>query len=654
MMAEGGVGRTAAAVARRAATVRSDLFFAAQDALLVVISLGCVLLVSYGGQIPSDSFGDYAKFACLAVAVYLVAHARAGLYGEIWQFASVLEARRLLLADAAALGLLLLLNLTGMRLLPPSVLVVACLFTTMLVGTVRFGSRLFSSRRREENLQGLRVVILGGGETGAALVREMLGNRRSGMIPVAILDDNPRKHGRSILGVHVVGPLDALKQVSAGLNAHQVVLAIPSAGRDLLRQVAATAHQVDVVLRVVPKSYDPVVGPLRLRDMRDLTIEDLLGRQEVSTDLAAVSRLLHGRRVLVTGAGGSIGSEIARQVASFAPAELVLLDHDETHLHDAYEGMATTPGLLNAAETTLVLADIRNDGHLSRLFALHRPDVVFHAAAHKHVPLLESHATEAALTNVMGTANVVAAAQAVAVQSFVLISTDKAVCPASVMGASKHLAEQLVLTAGKTEPGRYCAVRFGNVLGSRGSVIPTFERQIDVGGPVTVTDARMTRYFMSTREAVQLVLQAASMAHGGEVFMLEMGQPIEILELAKRMIRVSGYQVGQDIELRIIGTRPGEKLTEQLRNPDELPQGTSHPSVVRLVPSVLPRSSLDSAVAALHELCIEYDEPGVATLMMDLAHGRYGEVAPRAAPALIDLRFDELTRSVSVPTTEQM
>jgi FlaA1/EpsC-like NDP-sugar epimerase len=633
-------------LARRAANVRSDIYFGLQEAVIVAISFVCVLLVRFGGQIPQQVFSDYVRFVPLAVAAYLVTHSVAGLYGEIWRFASVMEARRLIIADTAALAILVLTQVAGPRLVPASVLLAGCLFTTMLVGTVRFSSRLFSSRRGDDTSHGLRVVILGGGETGAALIREMLGNRRSGMIPVAILDDDARKHGRTILGVPVVGSLLMLPKVCAGLDAHQVVLAIPTVRRDVVREAAAAAHSVDVVLRIIPESYDPILGPLRLRDMRELSIEDFLGRKEVATDLAAVSRLLSGRRVLVTGAGGSIGSEIVRQVAAFRPAHLVLLDHDETHLHDAYEVLATTPGLLTGTATTLVLADVRNSEQLSRLFRLHRPEVVFHAAAHKHVPLLESHATEAVQTNVLGTANIVAAATAAGVDCLVFISTDKAVRPSSVMGASKNVAEQLVLATNASARGRYCAVRFGNVLGSRGSVIPTFERQIDAGGPVTVTDARMTRYFMSTREAVQLVLQAASMAEGGEVFMLEMGEPIEILELAKRMIRVSGHQVGKDIELRVIGSRPGEKLKEQLRHPEEVPQPTDHPAVVRLIPRLRSDSDLQQALADLRVICASYDDLAAGQLLMSLADYRDVQSPPDdVPPPFVDLSQAQLAGS---------
>jgi FlaA1/EpsC-like NDP-sugar epimerase len=336
-------------------------------------------------------------------------------------------------------------------------------------------------------------------------------------------------------------------------------------------------------------------------------IEDLLGRKQVTTDLDSVRQLLFGRRVLITGAGGSIGSEIARQVAACGPRLLLMLDHDETHLHDAAAQIS--------GPATQLLADVRDKQRIYDLFAHWRPEVVFHAAAHKHVPLLESHPCEAVLTNVIGTRNVASAAARVRVDRFVFISTDKAVHPSSVMGASKWMGEQIVLS-NAMKGARFCAVRFGNVLGSRGSVIPTFVRQISSGGPVTVTDERMTRYFMSTPEAVQLVLQASTFAQGGEVFMLEMGEPANILDLAKRMILLSGRTVGRDIDIEIVGTRPGEKLTEELRAPDEEAFNTPHPSIVRLHPRVAEYAELQACIDDLSILVTNRQENGVVYFLL--------------------------------------
>jgi FlaA1/EpsC-like NDP-sugar epimerase len=335
-------------------------------------------------------------------------------------------------------------------------------------------------------------------------------------------------------------------------------------------------------------------------------IEDLLGRTQIATDLEAVRRSIAGRRVLITGAGGSIGTEIARQVAGFEPALLVLLDHDETHLYDTAASVA--------GPVEQVLLDIGDRKAVFEAMNRYRPEVVFHAAAHKHVPLLESHPLAAVSTNVFGTLNVVEAAAATGTERFVFISTDKAVRPRSVMGASKWAAEQVVL-ARAPEGAPYCAVRFGNVLGSRGSVIPTFARQIAKGGPVTVTDPRMTRFFMSVEEAVQLVLQASVLSTGGEVFMLEMGKPVSILELAERMIRLSGYAVGTDIAIDITGARPGEKIDEDLTASGEELLSTTHTAVYRLLPATLAPEDLDMALLEFDE-CVTTRDSEMARLSL--------------------------------------
>jgi O-antigen biosynthesis protein WbqV len=332
--------------------------------------------------------------------------------------------------------------------------------------------------------------------------------------------------------------------------------------------------------------------------MRDLRIEDLLGRQQVETDLGAVRSLLEGQRVLITGAGGSIGSEIVRQVAEFEPSSLILLDHDETHLHDVETGL----GLICPLE--IALADVRDRGRVREVFLERQPQIVFHAAALKHVPVLESHPREAVYTNVIGTANVMDAAAAVKTQRCVLISSDKAIHPVSVMGASKRFAEDIVRSAlhGGMRP---CVVRFGNVLGSRGSVIPTFLRQIEAGGPVTVTDPSMTRYFMSVQEAVQLVLQAAALSAGGEVFTLDMGEQVNILDLARKVIRLAGRVPGRDVPIEITGIRPGEKLAEELHEPDVASAPTDHPGIQVARPRPPDPAALRRRLAELERLVVD-------------------------------------------------
>jgi FlaA1/EpsC-like NDP-sugar epimerase len=401
------------------------------------------------------------------------------------------------------------------------------------------------------------------------------------------------------MGVPVVGSIDDIPAAVEKLQIQQVLLAIPDPSTALVERCVRLTEEAKSVLKIVP-DLQQLVGSVSspsvsVRAARETRIEDLLGRHEVVTDLAAVRSALEGRRVLVTGAGGSIGSEICRQVSGFNPDVLIMLDHDETHLHDV--------GQLADCKSEQVLADIAHRDAVFEVFSRWQPEVVFHAAAHKHVPILETHVVEAVRTNVLGTKNVLDAAAEFHAERFVFISTDKAVTPASVMGATKRVGEQLLL-AYAPEGKQYCAVRFGNVLGSRGSVIPTFSRQIAAGGPVTVTDPHMTRFFMSVEEAVQLVLQSAVLADRGDVYMLEMGEPVSILDMAKRMIRLSGLHPGTDIPIRIIGPRVGERLHEQLHSPSERLVATEHPSVLRLDRVLPDRSESDRLEIGLAELSV--------------------------------------------------
>jgi FlaA1/EpsC-like NDP-sugar epimerase len=586
-------------ISARLVNIRPALVLSVQDAILLCAATTLALLFRYDGAVSPQAWRGLLSFLPIAVALFVGVNATAGVYGQLWRYASIIEARRVLVAGGLSTALIVGLDLVH-RFVPLSVSLVAGVGATMLVGLARFQTRLISFRRRAQELQnhqtgaGLNVIVVGAGRSGAELIRQMKSHDRSGLVPVAVIDDDAHTWGRSLHGVRVKGGLADLPGLLTELDVHQVVIADADSSPATVTRVAAMAEDAGVALRILPATDELVRSELRLQDLRDLRIDDLLGREPVDTDFPRIAALLQGRRVVVTGAGGSIGSEICRQVARCCPERLVLLDHDETHLHDV---LATLP-----VQGVPELVDIRDADRLSRVLHRHEPDVLFHAAAHKHVPMLESAPSEAVMTNIVGSGNLIRAAEEVGVAHLVLISTDKAVRPSSVMGASKSIAEQLVLASARSCGRAWCGVRFGNVLGSRGSVIPTFFQQIQAGGPVVVTDARMTRYFMTIPEAVQLVLQAAAMSRGGELFMLEMGRPVRILDLAHKMIRLSGRRPGTDVEIRIGGVRPGEKLHEDLRVPEEASYGTDHPSVVRLEPRLLDPTDLDDRVADLRRL----------------------------------------------------
>lgn len=595
--------------------VRRDVPLALLDVAFVFLCYLVPLVLRFDGAVPGDYWRSFWRFLPLVAFFHLLANYVFGLYGQMWRYASVQEARRVVLAGGMAGVLVVGAGValgSPVRPLPLSVLIFGPALSLLALGAVRFQSRLFAFRRRSAFASHARVLIVGAGEAGAIVIRDMLRHHSLGLEPVGIVDDNPRKVGLSLHGVPILGSRASIPPLVERLRADQVLLAIPSATSEVVRDVAALCEEADVPLRVLPSVRELVGGRITARDIRDLQIEDLLGRQQVETDLEEVARILTGRRVLVTGAGGSIGSEIVRQVLDFSPASLVLLDHDETHLYEVEEKVR------GQAAVQSVLADVRDQQRMLAAFDRFRPEVVFHAAAHKHVPILEAHPEEAVQTNVLGAANVAEAAVATGVARLVFISTDKAINPASIMGISKWFGERIVLSlqgAGCV----LCVVRFGNVLGSRGSVIPTFLRQIAAGGPVTVTDPSMARYFMSAQEAVQLVLQAAALAKGGEVFTLDMGEQVNILALARKLIRLSGRVPERDVGITVIGPRPGEKLMEELVVPDEDSVPSSHPAILVSRPPAPDRPALRKAIWELEALAREGRTEELAQRMRHLA-----------------------------------
>jgi FlaA1/EpsC-like NDP-sugar epimerase len=614
-------------VVRVASGLRIGVPLALVDAMLVMGSYLSLLAVRFSGDVPAGYSEGMFKSLPIVVAIQLTCNWLCGVYGHIWRHASVAEARRVVLAGASGCAVVFAINPLQAFTMPRSVILLASVVATAFMGLVRFQARLFSWKRKVDR-SATPVAVVGAGVSGASIIREMLGSPASRRSPVVVIDDDVRTQGRSLLGVPVVGGVATLDQVVRRFDAREVLVADPNADQDLLNVAMEGAERAQVPLKVLPPVHELLTMRPSVRDVRDLRIEDLLGRQQVVTDLATIASTIAARRVLITGAGGSIGAEITSQVSGFDPSLLVLLDHDETHLHEASANLPAD------AETQLVLTDIRDRARLRAVFEDVRPDLVFHAAAHKHVPLLEADPIEAVQTNVLGTANVVESARSVGVERLVFISTDKAVRPCNVLGRSKWIGEQLI--ARRAPPGaRWCAVRFGNVVGSRGSVIPTFATQIAKGGPVSVTDPRMTRFFMSVHEAVILALQAAALAEGGEIFTLNVGQPVNILELAERMVRLSGRVVGDEIAIEFIGARPGEKLEEELQDSDEKAHETSHPAITRLSPIEIDGERLERGIEELAHLGARGEEQSVRRLLAELTTVEAG-----AQPAALPTTFE--------------
>ena len=510
-----------------------------------------------------------------------------GLYRRLWRFASIWELKLIFAAGVAASAaawivggtLLPLSGLTTAR-VPLSVLAMYSIFSIAVVATPRLLLRVTGKRfpQRRATDGDRRVLIAGAGDAGQMVVKEIHSNPQLGLTPVGFVDDDGTKLGLRLGTLRVLGTLQQLREIAERERAQELIIAMPRAPGTVVRKIVRAAFEAGLRTRTVPGLFEILDGRVSVAALREVQIEDLLRRDPIQTDLNAVGRLAAGRTVLVTGAGGSIGAELCRQLVALGPKNLILLGHGENPIFETlHELLADEP------RPTLIpiIADIRDRHRVQRIFAQHKPYAVFHAAAHKHVPLMEDNVSEAITNNVQGTRNIVDAAVSCGTQHFVLISTDKAVRPTNVMGATKRVAECIVQNAARTHNRHFVSVRFGNVLGSRGSVVPTFLRQIQDGGPVTVTHPDMRRYFMTIPEAVQLVLQAGALGRGGELFMLDMGEPVRIVDLARDMIRLSGLEEGSDIDIEFTGIRPGEKLYEEMFFNHEIAEPTEHPKILR-------------------------------------------------------------------------
>lgn len=524
----------------------------------------------------TDALIELVLLGVTAVAIQAAVGTRFGIYRHRWKFSSFEEVTALGLTWLGVTGVLVVGNFAfrpSVSDLPTSAVLMGSIISFGLMATSRgMWRRYWELTRRPTGLQSRRTIVFGAGEAGQQMVRAMLSDPDSDYLPVALLDDNPSWSKREIRGVPVEGSRYDLPAVAERHQASVLLIAIPSADAMLIQEASNLAVEAGLEVRVLPATSE-LMHKLTVADVRPPTVDDLLGRDPVTIDLASVSSYVRGRRVLITGAGGSIGAELSRQVARFEPGELYLLDRDESALHGlqlSMEGRA----LLDTDQ--LVVADIRDGDRMRELFHRYRPEVVFHTAALKHLTLLENHPLEGVKTNVLGTRNLLEAASEVGVSRFVNISTDKAADPTSVLGATKLAAERMTATMARQTGEAYLSVRFGNVLGSRGSVLPTFLKQLEEGNPLTVTDPEATRFFMTIPEAVRLVVQAGAIGEPGEVLILDMGQPVRIVDLATQLANL--MRPGTPIEFT--GLRPGEKLHEVLVATDEIGVPRVHPRII--------------------------------------------------------------------------
>jgi FlaA1/EpsC-like NDP-sugar epimerase len=557
----------------------------------------------------------------ISLAVKLSIYYFFGLYRRLWAYASIRELLLIIMAVTAASiavsAIMMSLLITRLLHFPRMVLPIDLLLSLTGVGGFRFSLRLISETRtasaKPHARKANKVLVIGAGDAGALAVREMQRNPQLGLHPVGYLDDDSTKQRHQIHGVPVVGKLADLGRALDRRRVDEVIIAIPSAGGKVVRMVADVCRLKGMPFRTMPGLYELIGGKVSVNRLREVDITDLLRREPAQMHNELVGAALTGKRILVTGAGGSIGREICHQIARWGPEMLILLGHGENSIFEAMlELQEDFPALLLQP----VIADIRDLPRLQNIFNSFRPQVVFHTAAHKHVPLMESNIEEAISNNVVGTRTVCQAASAANTERLVLISTDKAVRPANVMGATKRIAEMIVLDYAHRTGRAFSVVRFGNVLGSRGSVVPLFKRQIAHGGPITVTHTDMKRYFMTIPEAVHLVLQASAMGHGGEIFLLNMGQQVRILDLAEDLIRLSGLEPGKDIEIVFTGIRPGEKLSEDLWEEGTEYQKTTHPDIFRVEAeeSIIP-PNLSRIVKELNHLSRKSETNAIISLL---------------------------------------
>ena len=610
---------------------RSAVF--AHDAVMVLAAWMAAYWLCFDlGAIPPSMLGQAVRTLFIVVPLQIALFWFFGLYRGVWRFASLPDLMRIV--KAVGWGTVLtvgaLLVVTRLEDMPRSVPVLYGVLLVVLLGGPRFFYRWVKDRRvRTRNAR--RVLIAGAGRAGEMLVRDLLRDRRRRYYPVGFVDDDRSKQGKDIHGIRVIGVCQGIPRYVDELEIDLIMLAVPSATAAQMRRLVELCERADVPFRTVPQLDDLMSGYGRINDLRKVSIEDLLGREPVSLDWEGINSGLARRVVMVTGAGGSIGSELCRQLARLQPKRLVLFENSEFNLYSIeMELRHHFPELVVEA----CLGDVRDAVAVAQILASTGPEVIFHAAAYKHVPMLENQVREAVRNNVLGTRVLAQAAHRHGCAEFVLISTDKAVNPANVMGASKRVAEIFCQNLNARSETRFITVRFGNVLGSAGSVVPLFREQIARGGPVTVTHPEIERYFMTIPEACLLIMQAAVLGEGGEIFVLDMGKPVKIRQLAEEMIRLSGNRPGEEIRIEYTGLREGEKLYEELFHEREQLQMTRHAKILLARHRVVEWKALNAVLDHMEAACGQYDSGALMSLMTSLVPEN--QIAPReAAPAAV-------------------
>ena len=588
------------------------------DALLINLAGLGALLLRFEFTIPAQYKQNYISMALAVTITMLVTYWLSNLYKSLWRYASVDELMSIVLANGAGgIAVFLAFYLTGTS-MPRSFFILLTILSTIFSGMVRFAYRYLRHIRKIDSagFSGKkRILIVGAGEAGVLVAREMQTSHLADFYPVCFVDDDPQKQHLKIHGIMVMGFINDILRITKKEKIDEIIIAIPTMTSDEKKRVLSICKQTSCKLMLLPGVYDLIDGKVSVSSLRYVAVEDLLGRKPVNVDIDEMCDYIEGKTVLVTGGAGSIGSELCRQIAKYRPEKLIITEINE---NSSYELQRELERNFPDLKLFMHIASMRDRRRMEEIFKSYRPHKVFHAAAHKHVPLMESNPVEAVKNNVFGTLNMVELAHEYGVKKFVMISTDKAVNPTNVMGATKRIAEKIIQAKNKESETDFVAVRFGNVLGSSGSVIPIFKKQIAHMGPVTLTHKDIIRYFMTIPEAVSLVLQAGSMAKGGEIFVLDMGEPVRIYDLAKDLIRLSGYEPGKDIMIEVTGLRPGEKLYEELLMDEEGIEKTDNKKIYIGKANHVIMADLMPNLNALRKIANSENEDMIHAALMDL------------------------------------
>ncbi|MDR7079111.1 FlaA1/EpsC-like NDP-sugar epimerase [Neobacillus niacini] len=568
----------------------------------------------------------------LSAIVILISHHlfsfQLHLYKKAWEFASVGELVSILKVITISVFFAAVIQLVVVREIPVRLLLVTWFLNMSFIGGSRFLWRMYRDSYLNKVGNKKRTLIIGAGSAGMMVARQLKKENENNLIPVAFIDDDNKKHQLEILGIPVVGGTKTIKATVNNLNIDHIVIAIPSLSKKELSIIYKQCAETSAKTQSLPMIEDLITGKVSVQQIRDVQVEDLLGREPVELDIDSITENITGKVVLVTGAGGSIGSEICRQISKFQPRQLVLLGHGENSIY-SIEMELKEKFRNKETEFIPIIADLQDEKKMMDVMSTYHPSIVYHAAAHKHVPLMEANPEEAVKNNLIGTMNAAKAASWNGVNTFVMVSTDKAVNPTSVMGATKRLAEMVIQSIDRISNTKFVAVRFGNVLGSRGSVIPLFKRQIEKGGPVTVTHPDMVRYFMTIPEASRLVLQAGALAKGGEIFVLDMGEPVKIVDLARNLIKLSGNSI-EEIGIDFTGIRPGEKLFEELLKEDEVNEKQIYPKIYIGKTSEIYLQEIEELISSFKHL----EKEEIREKLLNLANNRVTkrqEVSPKQA-----------------------